>query len=221
MRERYVQLLIALLLGLALYPIAVETGLARWFRLALVAMLAASAYAVSGRRRVLMTALALGVPAIAAQAGAVALPGRTSLLIAAGFALLFLAFVTVVIFGSVLAPGKVTRDKIAGAISVYLLLGMVWALLYIVLASAHPGTFDLPAGAEGQGEATEYTFFYFSFVTLTTLGYGDITPVSPVSQTLAWLQAVVGQLYLAILVARLVGLHIVHSGQEESAGGPK
>ena len=215
MRERYVQLLIALLLGLALYPVAVETGLARWFRLALMLMLAVSAYAVSGRRRVLLTALALGIPAIAAQLGAVALEGRISLLLAAGLALLFLAFVTVVIFSSVLAPGKVTRDKIAGAISVYLLLGMVWALLYTVLAIAHPGTFDLPAGAEGQGEVTEYTFFYFSFVTLTTLGYGDITPVSPVSQTLAWLQAVVGQLYLAILVARLVGLHIVHSGREE------
>ena len=218
MRQRYVPLLIALLLGLAIYPIAVEAGLARWFRLGLMLMLAVSAYAVSGRPRVLITALTLGLPAIVAQAGAVALPGRTSLLIAACFAFLFLAFVTLVIFGSVLSPGKVTRDKIAGAISVYLLLGMVWALLYIALAIARPGSFHLPeAVALGLGGGSEHSFFYFSFTTLTTLGYGDITPASPVSQTLAWLEAVVGQLYLAILVARLVGLHIVHSGQDETS----
>lgn len=216
MRERYVQLLIALLLMLLLYPLAVEGGLARWFRLVVMLILATSAYAISGRKRVLVVALALGLPALGAQLGAVALPGRDTMLVAACFAVLFLAFVTVVIFGSVLSPGKVTRDRIAGSICVYLLLGMVWALLYTALALAQPSAFHLPGEvARDFGQGSEYAFFYFSFTTLTTLGYGDITPTTPVSQTLAWLEALTGQIYLAILVARLVGLHIVHSGQED------
>ena len=88
---------------------------------------------------------------------------------------------------------------------------MTWALTYIVIDILDPTAFEQLAVSAWAG-GTDYV--YFSFVTLTTLGYGDITPLTPVAQTLAWLEAVVGQLYLAILVARLVGLHIVHSRGE-------
>ncbi len=88
-----------------------------------------------------------------------------------------------------------------------------------VVAMLDPGSFRTPEGLSLVPEAVnagrEYTFIYYSFVTLTTLGYGEITPASHWSRTLAWTEAVIGQLFLAILVARLVGLHIVHSARDE------
>lgn len=212
MRERYLYLLAALALMFLAYPVAVETGTVRWFRLAFASLLVIVAWAVSGRRpRVLATALALGLPALAAQIAAVVMDSRVVLLFAASCALLFLAYVTLVLFASVLRPGRVTRDRIAGAICVYLLIGLAWAMAYTALAVARPEAFSAPRELlQGLGSGSEYGFVYFSFVTLTTLGYGDITPASPVSHTLAWMEAVVGQLFLAILIARLVGLHIAH-----------
>lgn len=214
MRERYVQLLAALCLMFLLYPLTVELGLTRWFRLVLMLVLVVSAYAVSGSRRVLMVALGLGLPAAVAQANAVALPSRSAVLVAAILGLLFLTFVTIVILGSVLSPGKVTRDKIAGAICVYLLLGVIWSLAYAIIAVTTPEAFRAPEEITSGLAGGSHAFIYFSFVTLTTLGYGDISPVAPISQTLAWFEAVTGQLYLTILVARLVGLHISHSEQK-------
>ncbi len=214
MRERYVQLLAALCLMFLLYPLTVELGLTRWFRLVLMMVLVVSAYAVSGSRRVLMMALGLGLPAAVAQANAVALPSRSAVLVAAILGLLFLTFVTIVILGSVLSPGKVTRDKIAGAICVYLLLGLIWSLGYAIVAVTTPEAFRAPEEITSGLAGGSHAFMYFSFVTLTTLGFGDISPVAPISQTLAWFEAVTGQLYLTILVARLVGLHISHSEQK-------
>ena len=107
-----------------------------------------------------------------------------------------------------------TRDKIAGAICVYLLLGVIWSLAYAIIAVTTPGAFRAPEEITAGLAGGSHAFIYFSFVTLTTLGYGDISPVAPVSQTLAWFEAVTGQLYLTILVARLVGLHISHSEQK-------
>jgi hypothetical protein len=118
-----------------------------------------------------------------------------------------------VILRSVLEAGPVTGDRIAGAVVVYLLLGLVWMLIYALIAILHPDGFRLPGDLVDQlGEGGEFTFLFFSFVTLTTLGYGDITPLTPAGQTAAWLEAATGQLYLTILVARLVALHIAHSG---------
>lgn len=121
---------------------------------------------------------------------------------------LFFSYATGVIMWRTLRRADVTVDTIAGAACVYTLLAVVWANLYVVVETLRPGSFQIPAawrlGATGDPAPA---LVYFSFVTLTTVGYGDVTPLWPGSGGLAVAEAVVGQLYLAITIARLVGLH--------------
>ncbi len=102
----------------------------------------------------------------------------------------------------VLEPGAVTLNRIVGALCVYLLLGVLWTVLYAFVELVEPTAFAY--ASDVAGDPVEQ-FLYYSFVTLTTLGYGDVTPVHPVARTLAYLEAVIGQLYVAVLVASLVG----------------
>jgi voltage-gated potassium channel Kch len=99
----------------------------------------------------------------------------------------------------------IDADIIAGAIVAYLLMALMWSLLYGVLEAAHPGSFKF---AEGVVRIGRELFTYFSFVTITTVGYGDIFPVTPVARAFSNLEAVVGQLYLVILVSWLVGKYV-------------
>ena len=132
--------------------------------------------------------------------------------------LVLLALFSIGILGEVLRAGKITADKIYGAICVYLLVGYAWTFAYAIVDQVQPGSF---AGAVESGGPSEYVarvmrMRYFSFVTLTTVGFGDITPRSPTARTFAMLEAVMGQIYHAVLVARLVGLHIVHSDNSKA-----
>lgn len=102
----------------------------------------------------------------------------------------------------ILSGGPVTLNRIMGALCVYLLLGTLWSVLYGFTEFFVPHAFDYGGGRPPDVAAQ---FLYYSFVTLTTLGYGDLTPVHPIARTLSYLEAVIGQLYLAVLVASLVG----------------
>ena len=100
---------------------------------------------------------------------------------------------------------EITREVIFGALTVYLLLGLMWSYGYILLEHLLPGSFSYPGTF---AELDFDSFNYFSFVTMTTLGYGNISPVSQAAKAMAITQAITGQVYLAVLVARLVGLNI-------------
>jgi hypothetical protein len=121
-----------------------------------------------------------------------------------GTSLLSLLLFLVVVLGQTLRAGPITFHRILGAIAAYLLLGIIWAYAYALLAHLRPGAFSGPVSPADGPRA----FFYFSFVTLTTVGYGDVLPLHPVARSLAMLEAVTGPLYLAILVARLVSLEV-------------
>ena len=205
-------LLLALCVLFLLYPVMVELDLVRLYRLGFIALLVVAIWTVSRDRRVVIAALALGVPTVIGQFAIYAAPLPAVLTATGVLALVFLAFTTVVILLAVLEPGKVTSDKLAGAICAYLMIGLTFAILFSVLEVTRPGSFSLPRDLAGPalGHGGEYVFIYFSFTTLTTLGYGDITPMASFPRTLTWMEAAVGQLYLAILIARLVGLHLVH-----------
>jgi hypothetical protein len=100
----------------------------------------------------------------------------------------------------------ISANRIIGAVSLYLLLGVFWAVAYTVVEIANPGSFDGLTVRYGQGWDSDW--LYFSFVTMTTLGYGDMLPLSAIARMLAYVQAVFGQFYIAILVAGLVSAYL-------------
>ncbi len=130
------------------------------------------------------------------------------------FLILFYAWATWLAARQVLFTGQIDANKIVGAICIYLLMGLIWAMMYLFLAQTIPGAFN------GLEQRVWYDNFadaaYYSFVTLTTLGYGDISPVTPLARFLAYMQAVVGAFYMAILVASLIGVRIsvIRSGKD-------
>ena len=107
----------------------------------------------------------------------------------------------------------ISANRLFGAVCVYLLLGVIWALTYSIVELAMPGSFSGFAAWSDRGWDSEW--IYFSFVTMTTLGYGDLLPVSATARALAYLQAVFGLFYIAILVAGLVSAYI--SNRQRSA----
>lgn len=117
--------------------------------------------------------------------------------------LCFFVWTTWLAARQVLFTGIIDGNKIVGAVCIYLLLGLIWTLLYLMIAEATPNAFN------GLTQAPWYDNFpavaYYSYVTLTTLGYGDISPIQPVARFLVYMEAIVGIFYTAILVASLVG----------------
>jgi hypothetical protein len=124
---------------------------------------------------------------------------------------LFCAILAVVVLAQVFREGPITSYRIQGAIAVYLLLGLAWAFVYEVIDLHWPGAF-VPAAAMGASAPDDASsrFIYFSLVTLTTVGYGDITAMHPVARSLVTLEALIGQLFPAILLARLVSMEVYY-----------
>ena len=106
----------------------------------------------------------------------------------------------------VLFGGVIDFNRLIGAGCIYLLSGSLWGIVYLLLNVVAPGSFVGMTAESWTEQLNEFT--YHSFVTLTTLGYGDLTPAAPVARTLCYLEAVLGQMYLTVLVAALVGLHL-------------
>lgn len=126
------------------------------------------------------------------------------------FHLIYYLLVFGSIMGYVLDRSPVTADKISGAISAYVLMGIVWSVVYSLFLHLQPESFLLPEHLQTDS-ITRMWSIYFSFTTLTTLGYGDITPQLPAVQIYAVMEAACGQIFLTVLVARLVALQIIHS----------
>lgn len=119
--------------------------------------------------------------------------------------------------------GEVNFDRICGGVCVFILLGLCFAMLHMIVAAgdskAYRDNYD-PSANFGDSLSHEYrypVFVYFSFCTLSTVGYGDIVPVSRLARSCAMMESITGQLYIAILVARLVGLHIATTSGNQSA----
>ena len=131
---------------------------------------------------------------------------------------LFLFLVALTILHDLFKSKRVTGDTLAGAVCVYLLIGLIWSYLYLLTEIAAPGSFTFTQGdARLQLWVSKefYSFFYFSLVTMTTVGYGDMSPVSTGARTLATMEGILGQVYLTILVARLVGMQLMDQQREE------
>jgi len=125
----------------------------------------------------------------------------------------FFIFVAISFFVlHVFSEKEVTFDTIQGGISVYLLMGIFWAFIYRINAITNSGAFDTAINEN----STTFLFLYYSFTTLTTLGYGDMVPKSEWTMVLSTLEALTGQIFLAIFIARLVGLHIAQQLRKDT-----
>ncbi len=149
----FLSLLIALVVLFLLYPVMVELGLIRLYRLGFIAFLIVAVWTLSHDRRVLVISIALGLTTVAGQFGIFVAPTPAVVLVTGTLAMLFLAFTTVVTLAAVLRPGKVTTDKLAGAICAYLLLGLTFSVLFSLVEFVKPGSFSFPAGFEARRPA--------------------------------------------------------------------
>ena len=180
--------------------------------IAATTILIAGTYALSERKHLFTIAIVLSVISVIAAALLLVFPERWAVLLQHGCIVVLVTFFAVSILGYVLRSGSVTVDRIFAAVCVYMLIGFAWTFAYALLEEIVPGSF---AALHDTGPTDYVTHIlglrYFSFMTLTTVGYGDIIPRSSAARTMAMIEAVMGQIYLAVLVARLVGLHIVHT----------
>lgn len=129
--------------------------------------------------------------------------------------LVFVIMLNVVALTKVFGAGRVTVHRVKGAIACYMLFGITWALLYNFLDQVLPNAFNLQFNDGSFGSVRQEMLTYFSFVTLTTVGYGDITPTHEVTRMFAVMEALCGQLYPATLLARLVSLAVIHQSEEQ------
>jgi len=172
-------------------------------------VLLAGVVAVADRKRVLVIAIVLAIPAIA---GRWINHFRPDLIPPAVFlvsALILIAFVVGNLLRFVLRAPSVNTEVLCASISAYLLLGLMWTMAYWLVDQLTPGgAFSYNTNA-GTHSMNGFTGFYFSFITLSTVGYGDITPVSRIARWLAAMEAMTGLLYVAVLIARLVSLYSI------------
>jgi hypothetical protein len=122
----------------------------------------------------------------------------------AGLSCVTIGLFTVVTLFRVFAPGEVTTHRLVGAVAAYLLVGLTWALAYEWIELVRPGSLQ---GGARMAESAYPPTLYFSFVTLTTVGYGDVLPVSEQARALANLESLIGVLYPAVLIGRLLSMH--------------
>ena len=170
-------------------------------------------YAVSHKKHHIIIAVLLALPMLASIWSRYFVVSLSLQVVGGlcGAAFIIFAIIQILIF--IYTQKEVTRDLIVGAAIVYLFMALAWSFIFGVVELLHPGSFSMP---EIEGISTSRSFLYYSFVTLTTLGYGDITPVTSLARSLCILEAVIGQLYLVVQVAWLVGVHVSQSMLKKS-----
>lgn len=222
MSIRFQFLFVALVLSLAL-PVVLSDRLVAFLVPLLFTVVTIAALPTATKHpAALIVAILLAVPALLfhwiSPRGEVMVPGQI-------LAILFLMWVTLILLRHGLSVRRVTGEILFAAACVYLLLALIWSLGYELAHTFEPETLAIPERlvALGENPSSRGIFTYFSFVTLTTLGYGDVTPISDSARTLAALEAAIGQLFLVIVVARLVGMHAAQQmarsdGMDETHG---
>jgi hypothetical protein len=212
--------LVIFMLMIPLFPGGEGVG-PTFLRLSVSAVLLAGVWVTSEGRWLLVVALLMVLPTLAVQWFTHFFPGHAGELARLSLTSGFLFFTAGVQLTAVMRQRLVTTDTILGGINVYLLLAFAFMMIHALLETAAPGSYlaggtslieyvSRPGGSSALG-----TVLYFSFVTMTTLGYGDIVPASGMARAICSLEALVGQLYVAILIGRLVALQITHGSKDD------
>ena len=177
-------------------------------------MLISALFAISRSRKQLVISVSLSLPVLLFQGLSVVSDMKVVQICEPLVSTIFLGYVCAVIIASLFRARRVTGDMICASLCAYFFLAMFWASVYSLMEVVVPGSFSISDVHQGVSSAldvhgSEAGFaMYYSLVTLSTLGFGDVIPITPISRMLSVGEAVSGQIYLAVLVARLVGLHI-------------
>ena len=209
MNNNFSYLLIALLIFVIGIPVASDLDLISLQTsrvLGASSLLAVGVWSLRGAGRLYSAGMLVAITGIVLSILSVVRENDMLHLIALLAMFIFLLLATFNAFRQIAVGNDISPNRIVGAVCVYLLLGVMWSLAYNVLEYLQPGSF------KGLSELVSPTWnpdwIYFSFVTITTLGYGDITPITQTARSLAVAEAIVGQFYIAVLVAGLVSAYI-------------
>jgi hypothetical protein len=218
-QNKYLWLLLALALLLVVYPFLTETFLERAaFDVLLTLVFLAALRVVFADRRRRLLALLVGAPAVIGLWTGFVLPWLPPLPITLGFhlsAALFLILTVATILGDISRQEVVSQDSIFGAFCGYVLVGLTFGHVYCILEYTVPGSFQgrgLIPERLPSGDRLNYLLNYFSLITLTTVGFGDVAPASDGARGLSAVEAIVGQFYVAVLIAELIGKRLSRRG---------
>ncbi len=213
-----VHLLVALVVLLATLPFVEELPNGNLVEAVLMTVvLAAAVWVVGGRPRTLLVAVVLVTPALVGTWIDRLRPDLVPKEVTLAAAIVFVAFVIVHLLAYILRAAWVNAQVLCAAIAGYLLMALLWALAYTLVARLVPNSFAFTAQADPHRSMAGFEAVYFSFVTLSTVGYGDIIPVSNAARTLAMVEATTGVFYVAVLIAHLVSLYSGHRPTQATA----
>lgn len=208
-------LLIALMLLFVALPIIERSAFSELIdAAAITAVVFFAGFAVGGSASSLAIAGILMAPVLIVKWIDHLLPGSIPPTLVPGSAALFMAFVAYKLLAFVVKAPQVTSEVVCAGISTYLILGLVWMFLYLLVDELSPGAFAMfghPMTTFNRLDA-----FYFSFVTMVGIGYGDITPADRVAQMLAAMEGIIGMLFMVTVIARLVSAYTPHRGTEHA-----
>lgn len=207
MKSRFIYIIFSIMLVLLVNPFIRPLGLiGHLFSTLFLSMIPlASAYALTEDMKKAIIVFFIAAPFVILDGLSVFFTNRIFRIVAFGFGTIFYFYIVVSLVINLLSIRVITADLIFCAISIYLLIGIMWAGIYSVLEGISPGSFS---------EATD--LIYFSFVTLTTVGFGDVAPLSILSRRLAVFEAAMGSIYMAVIIAMIVGRYMSMQGEQNS-----
>jgi len=211
--NRFLVLLISLVLFFVCFPIVEHSIIATLIlNLFFMLIIFSGILAISDTRRPFRTSLSLAFLSVVFRWTHYFYQLDLWLILEHSTNILFWTYITVHLLKFILHQHIITAELIYAALAVYFIFGLAWASIYQVIEISNPASFSI-SNADSTKQNFIFQMWYFSMVTLTTLGYGDIAPVTMTARVFVVLEAIMGQFYLAVLIANLVGRRIA---QEKS-----
>jgi len=206
-------LTVVLVFRLFMLPLTHHT--LEWFQpMIQIATSIALIYMAATTRRHLLVAFMIGVPGLICEwLNHLNIIPNSYNWIHESLQILLILYVFYLMLRQLFTASRVNAATMIMAVNCYLLIGLVWTMFYILTELLVPGSFNLP---DTPGIEVWQHLYYFSFITLTTLGYGDISPALPLARSLAMMEAIAGVLFTGVLMARLIGLYAIVDTDEES-----
>lgn len=210
MKSRFIYVILAIILVLLVNPFIRHTGkMGYFFCTLLITMIPlASFYALTKERNRAIIILLVAAPFVILDGLNMFFSNRYLIVVAYCFATFLYFYIVVLSVRNLLSQRVITANLIYCAISIYLLIGIMWAGLYVVVEGISPGSFS--------GISDTADLLYFSFVTLTTVGYGDMAPQSILAKRLAVFEAAMGGIYMAVIIAMIVGGYMSLQAERDS-----